>query len=280
MTTQLQPPPAPSARPRMVLICHHDAPLDNEGLVRWLASFTNLVGVVVLEETKADVKGRIRREWTRSGTVGLLDVMAFRLAYRLTSAAADKAWEQAELQTLKARYPAASPPILRAPNPNTPEVEAFIRAAAPDLMIARCKFLLKRRIFEIPRNGTFVLHPGICPEYRNAHGGFWALANGDYDRVGATLLRVDPGIDTGPVFAFYSYPYDPLAESHIRIQQRSVFDNLDAIAAKLLEIKAGTAQSIDTTGRTSAVWGQPHFSAHLSAQVKLRHLAQSRCEKP
>jgi folate-dependent phosphoribosylglycinamide formyltransferase PurN len=264
--------PSPAARPRMVLICHHDAPLDNDGLVRWLASFTDLVGVVVLKEAPAAVKARIKREWARSGTAGMLDVMAFRVAYRLTSAAADAAWETAELRALQARYPAASPPTIVAPNPNTPEVEAFLRSVAPDLMIARCKFLLKRRIFEIPRNGTYVLHPGICPEYRNAHGGFWALANGDYGRVGATLLRVDPGVDTGPVFAFYSYPYDPLAESHIRIQSRCVLENLDAIGAKLLEINAGTAQTIDTTGRASAVWGQPH----LSAQLKLRRLARTR----
>ena len=39
--------------------------------------------------------------------------------------------------------------------------------------------------------GTFVMHPGICPEYRNAHGCFWALANRDLARVGMTLLRAD-----------------------------------------------------------------------------------------
>ena len=203
-----QPDPATStsgitspSRPRTVLICHHDAPLDNEGLVRWLASFTHLAGVVVIEESNADVKQRVKREWTRSGTLGLLDVLAFRLAYRATSAKADAAWETQELATLRARYSAADVPRHAATNPNTPEVEAFVREASPDLMIARCKFLLKRRIFEIPRHGTFVLHPGICPEYRNAHGGFWALANGDYDRVGATLLRVSILPVTSPVIA-------------------------------------------------------------------------------
>ena len=66
--------------------------------------------------------------------------------------------------------------------------------------IARCKVILKPDIFALPRAGTFVLHPGICPEYRNAHGCFWALANRDLDRVGMTLLRVDAGVDTGPVY--------------------------------------------------------------------------------
>jgi len=35
------------------------------------------------------------------------------------------------------------------------------------------------------------MHPGICPEYRNSHGCFWALANDDPERVGVTLLQID-----------------------------------------------------------------------------------------
>ena len=54
---------------------------------------------------------------------------------------------------------------------------------------ARCKVILKEKIFGIPRVGTFVMHPGICPEYRNAHGCFWALVRRDLERVGMTLLR-------------------------------------------------------------------------------------------
>jgi len=51
--------------------------------------------------------------------------------------------------------------------------QEFLCKAAPDLTIARCKFILKESIFAVPRDGTFVMHPGICPEYRNAHGCFW-----------------------------------------------------------------------------------------------------------
>ena len=86
------------------------------------------------------------------------------------------------------------------------------RSVQPDLAIARCKVILKREIFEIPRVGTFVMHPGICPEYRNAHGCFWALVNRDLDRVGMTLLRVDAGIDTGPVYLHGTCDIDEVRE--------------------------------------------------------------------
>lgn len=251
---------------RTLLICHHDAPLDHDSMARWLASFSTLAGIVVITEPADQVKRRIRRELKRSGAFGLADVLAFRALYRMKYASADRQWEQEERARLAGKYAPATAPIFNATLPNAPQVREFIADARPDIVIARCKSLLKPDIFLIPTRGTFVLHPGICPEYRNAHGCFWALARRDVDRVGATLLRIDEGIDTGPVFGYYGYDYDERNETHHRIQQRCVFDNLDAIAVKLREIVKGTATPIDVTGRASAIWGQPRLSAWLSWQ--------------
>jgi methionyl-tRNA formyltransferase len=118
--------------------------------------------------------------------------------------------------------------------------------------------------------GTFVMHPGVCPEYRNAHGCFWALAEGDRARVGMTLLKVDRGVDTGPVYGYYSYDFDELNESHVRVQHRVVLENLDALRSKLLEIYEGRAEPLDTRGRRSAVWGQPWLSRHLAIRRRAR----------
>ena len=126
-------------------------------------------------------------------------------------------------------------------SPNSTAAEAFIRERAPDLVIARCKTLLQERIFSIPALGTYVLHPGICPEYRNAHGCFWALASGDHANVGATLLRIDRGVDTGPVFGYFRVQADPRLESHLVTEHRAVLEHLDDIRDKLREIDAGAA---------------------------------------
>lgn len=255
---------------RTVLICHHDAPLDLHGLAGWMASFSDLAGIVVIEEGGGQLKGRLKREWRRSGTLGLIDVLAFRAYYSLSHARADGDWTRRECARLEQRYPAAAPRILTAASPNAPEVAVFLRDLAPDLMLARCKQLIKPAVFGIPRAGTFVLHPGICPEYRNAHGCFWALARRDLGRVGATLLRIDAGIDTGAVYGYYTYAIDEVAETHYRIQWRCVLDNLDAIAAKMIEIARGEAITVDTAGRTSAVWGQPWLSRYLYWKLAAR----------
>jgi methionyl-tRNA formyltransferase len=114
------------------------------------------------------------------------------------------------------------------------------------------------------------MHPGICPEYRNAHGCFWALSNGDYERVGMTLLRVNQGVDTGPVYGHYTCNFDKATESHAVIQQRVVLDNLDQLRQKFEEVFRGSATTIDISGRSSATWGQPWLSRYILWKWKAR----------
>jgi methionyl-tRNA formyltransferase len=113
------------------------------------------------------------------------------------------------------------------------------------------------------------MHPGICPEYRNAHGCFWARATGDAGNVGMTLLRIDRGVDTGPVFGYFRVTPDQ-RESHVVTQHRAVLDHLDAIRDTLTRIAEGAATPIETRGRRSAAWGQPWMTAYLKMQLRLR----------
>jgi peptidoglycan/xylan/chitin deacetylase (PgdA/CDA1 family) len=249
-----------------VLVCHADSALNRDGIARWLASFSDLAGIVAIEEKKAArTLTRVKYEIKRIGPLRFLDVLAFRLYYAACLARRDDAWQRQELAALARRYPDPPPTteVLRTSDPNSPEAQAFIERLAPDVMLARCKHLLKARVFAIPRCGTLVLHPGICPEYRNAHGAFWALANRDLERVGLTLLKIDKGVDTGPVYEYYSYDFDEVGESHIVIMARLVLENLERIRKKLIEIHAGGAEPLDTTGRASAVWGQPWLTSYL-----------------
>ncbi len=249
---------------KTLLICHEGAELDREGLARWLASFSNLVGVVVLREKGQRMRRRVRREVERVGAKRFLDVLAFRLYYKLFLAARDREWEDQKLTELRTTYPQLkNVPVLITHSPNSAEAGQFIKRLGPDIILARCKTLLKESIFSLASRGTFVMHPGVCPEYRNAHGCFWALANGDVERVGMTLLRIDKGVDTGPVYGYYSYPFDEAGESHIRIQHRVVLENLPALETKLGQIYEGTAAPLDTAGRESATWGQPWLTSYL-----------------
>ena len=235
-----------------------------------------LAGLLIIRDEPVRRWQAARRELKRVGFVGLLDVLAFRAFARLLYHRRDRDWKDAQLAGLRARYPAdlAAVPQVRVSSPNSAAAHAFLLRLQPDLVIARCKVLLNKQTYEIPRAGTFVLHPGICPEYRNAHGCFWALANRDLDRVGMTLLRVDSGIDTGPVYLHASCDFDEARDSHTVIQYRAVFENLDAIGCALTALASGRhVAPVDTTGRRSAVWGQPRLTAYLQWKRAVRREA-------
>jgi folate-dependent phosphoribosylglycinamide formyltransferase PurN len=252
---------------RSVLICHAGDDFDRVGLAAWLGSFTELAGIVVLDENAGQKRARVRREFRRVGLLRFLDVVAMRFYQKLALASRDRAWMEGAMTALHRRY-GAPPEVAEivAANVNDDAVVAFLRKAKPDLVLARCKQLLKKKLIGIPKVGVFVMHPGICPEYRNAHGCFWALAARDLDRVGMTLLKIDAGVDTGPVYGYYRCPFDERRESHVVIQYRVVLENLDALAVRFGEIAAGMAEPLDTRGRASGTWGQPWFTRYLHWQ--------------
>jgi hypothetical protein len=267
-----QAAPLPAGRPRVVLICHADDRLNREGLARWLASVVDLVGVVELHETSRRQWRRVRREVRRVGWLRFLDVLAFRVYARFAQRAADARWEGETLARIAETCPplAESLPVLRTSSPNTAEARDFLRRLSPDLMLARCKTLLGEATFSIPTRGTFVLHPGICPRYRNAHGGFWALAQDDLANVGVTLLKIDRGIDTGPIYGYFRPTFDPLADSHQVIQHRGVFDQLPELRAALLAIGDGSARPLRAAMDDSHEWGQPWLTAYWSYRRRER----------
>ena len=243
-----------------------------------MASFTDLAAIIVVREPQARLKRRIRREIERVGMLRFLDVLAFRMYYKLALAGTDNAWTDAVLKTLLQRYPdiPATCRVLETSSPNNAEVLKLLEQVQPDLILARCKTILKEQVFGIAKKGTFVMHPGVCPEYRNAHGCFWALARRDLTKVGMTLLQIDKGVDTGPIYGHYGCDFDEWRESHIVIQNRVVFDNLDALRTKIEEIMSGKAQRIDISGRESRAWGQPWLTSYMRWKRAARKAARNK----
>jgi Formyl transferase len=255
----------PKELPTAVLICHEQSLLDREGLASWLASRLRLAGLIIIRDEPARLWRVARRELRRVGLLGFVDVVAFRAYARLRLAHGDAAWEARTVGDLRRRYPVdlEAIPHITVSTPNGDDARRFLTRVQPDVVIARCKVILKPDIVALPRAGTFVFHPGICPEYRNAHGCFWALANRDLDRVGMTLLRIDAGVDTGPVYLQASCGFDECRESHIVIQYRVVLENLDVIGRRLIAAARGQHTPLSTVGRRSATWGQPRLSTYL-----------------
>ena len=74
-----------------------------------------------------------------------------------------------------------------------------------------------------------------------------------------TLLQIDKGVDTGPIYGFFPYPYDERRESYIVIQARTVLDNLDAIRSRRRCVRYVAPSSARTLPQ------QPRFARYVSS---------------
>ncbi len=249
-------------RLRVVVMAHDEDELYADGVAGWLTGREQLCGLIRIVDSARVRRRRIQREWRRSGTLGLADVVAWRVYHRVRYGAEARRVRAGLLAELVgARPEPVAAPVLRTGAPNGVAVQEFLAQANADIMIALVKHILKPAVFALPRHGTFVLHPGICPEYRNAHGCFWALTRADHARVGMTLLRIDEGVDTGPTFGYFSLPQSRWSRSPIALQQQMVLENLAPVMDRLQAVVAGDAAPVDTSGRESGVWGQPKLTA-------------------
>ncbi|MBW2261183.1 MAG: methionyl-tRNA formyltransferase [Deltaproteobacteria bacterium] len=65
--------------------------------------------------------------------------------------------------------------------------------------------LLPRAILDIPQMGCVNLHASLLPRHRGAAPVQWAILSGD-EETGLCLMRMDEGMDTGPVIASTTMP--------------------------------------------------------------------------
>jgi len=65
--------------------------------------------------------------------------------------------------------------------------------------------ILPEPVLSAPRRGCMNLHASLLPRYRGAAPIEWAIARGETE-TGISLMQMDAGLDTGPVFAKRAVP--------------------------------------------------------------------------
>jgi methionyl-tRNA formyltransferase len=132
------------------------------------------------------------------------------------------------------------------------EVRRLFEALAPELLVVVAYGrILPSWLLGLPRYGAVNLHGSLLPKYRGAAPIQWAMANGDPE-TGVCTMRLDEGLDTGPVYACEKTPIDP-EES---VQQLS--DRLASMGCGLMErtlagIVAGTLQPVPQDGERATL---------------------------
>lgn len=91
-------------------------------------------------------------------------------------------------------------PVLRPTRPNCAEFRAELTALQPDCCaVVAYGALLSAELLAVPRHGWVNLHFSLLPAWRGAAPVQAAIAAGD-TVTGATTFRIEPALDSGPVY--------------------------------------------------------------------------------
>lgn len=109
------------------------------------------------------------------------------------------------------RQPAPSPvkeaakerglPVLQPPSLKCAEAQEELAELTPDLIVVTAYGLfLPKTTLDLPPLGCLNVHPSLLPKYRGPSPVAAAILSGDAD-TGVTIIRLDEGMDTGPILA-------------------------------------------------------------------------------
>ncbi len=99
---------------------------------------------------------------------------------------------------------AAGIPVYQPKSLRSEEAAAPLRAWQPDvIVVAAFGQILRPHVLDLPPHGCVNVHASLLPRWRGASPIQHALMAGDAE-TGICLMRMDPGMDTGPVYVCQS----------------------------------------------------------------------------
>lgn len=141
----------------------------------------------------------------------------------------------------------------------SPQSLERVRSAAPEaLVVAAYGLILPQALLDIPRHGAINIHASLLPRWRGAAPIQRALLAGDA-QTGISIMRMDAGLDTGPVLAQRAVPIgddDDAATLHDKLAALGS----EMILAALEDVAAGRARAV----------AQPHAGATYARKIDKR----------
>jgi methionyl-tRNA formyltransferase len=119
-------------------------------------------------------------------------------------------------------------PVLQPARARDEKFLGDLRLLQPELIVvAAYGQMLPPEVLDVPRYGCLNVHTSLLPKYRGAAPIQWAIAHGDAE-TGVTIMKMDVGLDTGPMVAQRSTPIAPEDDS------ASLHERLARLGAELL----------------------------------------------
>jgi hypothetical protein len=138
--------------------------------------------------------------------------------------------------------------VREVPHINHPDVVKLARELKPDLICVFGTSLIRGELLKEGRFGIINLHGGLSPEYRGADCTFWALYNGEPEKIGCTLHYIDAGIDTGRLIAHIS-PKVREGDGELELFWRAVQDGAVVYAEAVARLAKGEQLGLAQPGK-------------------------------
>ena len=148
-------------------------------------------------------------------------------------------------------------PVLQPAKARDEKFISELRTLGPDLIVVVAYGqILPQAILDLPKAGCINVHTSLLPKYRGASPIQSALLNGESE-TGVTIMKMDAGLDTGPILAQRPLPILPEDNS------QTLHDRLAALGADLL------AETVpDFVAGKIAPRPQPSEGASYAAKIK------------
>ena len=133
-------------------------------------------------------------------------------------------------------------PVFQFTKQNNEKIFEEVSKIQPDaIIIASYGLILPKKVLEIPPLGCLNIHPSMLPKYRGPSPIPSTILNGDYNS-GVTLMKLDTGMDTGPIIAQEEFLIDP---SHNTLDLTKILFSLGGkLLTKILpDFAAGNIQA-------------------------------------
>jgi methionyl-tRNA formyltransferase len=133
--------------------------------------------------------------------------------------------------------------VLQPPTLNDPAALQALAACAADVfVVAAYGLLLPPAVLALPRHGCINIHASLLPRWRGAAPIQRALLAGDRE-TGVAIMRMDAGLDTGPVYAAERMAIAP-SDTAASLASRLAVRGAALLVATLDAIEAGTARAV------------------------------------
>ena len=92
-------------------------------------------------------------------------------------------------------------PVIQPRRLSEPDAMQQLALWAPDLIVvAAFGQILRQDVLNLPPYGCVNVHASLLPRWRGAAPIQAAILNGD-EQTGVTIMKMDPGVDTGPILS-------------------------------------------------------------------------------